>query len=78
MAESPTLSLLARINAMKNQGKKIFPFHIDEPDFTVSPNVAEAIKRAIDEGKTCCTHQAGLPQLPDAVMNPETRALEKR
>ncbi len=67
MAESPTLSLLAKVNAMKDQGKRIFEFHIGEPDFTVPPNVAEAMKCALDEGKTCYTHQAGLPQLREAI-----------
>jgi len=67
MAESPTLSLLARVNAMKGQGKKIFEFHIGEPDFTIPPNVAEAMKRALDEGKTGYTHQAGLPELRGAI-----------
>jgi aspartate/methionine/tyrosine aminotransferase len=67
MAESPTLSLLAKVNAMKEQGKKIFEFHIGEPDFNIPPNVAEAMKRAIDQGKTGYTHQAGLPQLREAI-----------
>ncbi|HKI47695.1 MAG TPA: aminotransferase class I/II-fold pyridoxal phosphate-dependent enzyme [Desulfobacteria bacterium] len=67
MAESPTLSLLARVEALKAKGEKIFEFHIGEPDFTIPPNVAEAIKRALDQEKTGYTHQAGLPQLREAV-----------
>lgn len=67
MAESPTLALLARVIALQTQGKKVFEFHIGEPDFTIPPNVAEAIKRAIDQEKTCYTHQAGLPELREAI-----------
>ncbi len=67
MAESPTLALLARVTALQRQGKKVFEFHIGEPDFTIPPNVAAAIKRAIDEEKTCYTHQAGLAELREAI-----------
>ena len=67
MAESPTLALLARVEALKTQGKKVFEFHIGEPDFTIPPNVAGAIKRAIDQEKTCYTHQAGLLELREAI-----------
>ncbi len=67
LAESPTLSLLAKVEAFKAKGREIFEFHIGEPDFTIPPNVAEAMKRAIDEGKTCYTHQAGLPELREAI-----------
>jgi aspartate/methionine/tyrosine aminotransferase len=67
MAESPTLALLARVETLKTQGKKVFEFHIGEPDFTIPPNVAGAIKRAIDQGKTCYTHQAGLLELREAI-----------
>ncbi len=67
MAESPTLALLARVETLKAQGKEVFEFHIGEPDFTIPPNVAGAIKRAIDQEKTCYTHQAGLLELREAI-----------
>ena len=67
MAESPTLSLLARVEALKAEGERIFEFHIGEPDFTIPPNVAAAIKHALDQEKTGYTHQAGLPELREAV-----------
>jgi len=67
MAESPTLALLARVKELQAQGRRVFEFHIGEPDFTIPPNVAEAIKRAIDQEKTCYTHQAGLPELREAI-----------
>ena len=63
MAESPTLSLLARVNALKAEGKEIIEFHIGEPDFTIPPNVTEAMKLALDRGKTSYTHQAGSPRI---------------
>ncbi|MCG6880269.1 MAG: aminotransferase class I/II-fold pyridoxal phosphate-dependent enzyme [Deltaproteobacteria bacterium] len=67
LAESPTLALLAKVNGLKTRGERIFEFHIGEPDFTIPPNVAEAMKRALDRGKTDYTHQAGLPELREAI-----------
>jgi aspartate/methionine/tyrosine aminotransferase len=67
LAESPTLRLLAQVGALQAQGKKIFGFHIGEPDFDIPPNVAKAIKDAVDQGKTHYTHQAGLPELREAI-----------
>jgi aspartate/methionine/tyrosine aminotransferase len=67
MAESPTLALLARVQELQARGQKVFEFHIGEPDFTIPPNVAEAIKRALDSGKTFYTHQAGLPEMREAI-----------
>jgi aspartate/methionine/tyrosine aminotransferase len=67
MAESPTLALLAKVQELQTQGQRVFEFHIGEPDFTIPPNVAEAIKRALDTEKTCYTHQAGLPELREAI-----------
>ncbi len=67
LAESPTLSLLAKVEALKAKGEKVIEFHIGEPDFTVPPNVAQAVKRALDAEKTGYTHQAGLPQLREAL-----------
>ena len=67
MAESPTLSLPAKVNTLKSQGKRVIEFHIGEPDFTIPPNVSKAIKTALDEGKTYYTHQSGLPELRQAI-----------
>lgn len=67
LAESPTLKLLEKVNTLKNQGKTIFEFHIGEPDFTIPPNVTKAMKLALDQGKTSYTHQAGIPELRQAI-----------
>jgi len=67
LAESPTLELLSRVKALQAQGQKISELYIGEPDFDIPPNVAEAIKDAIDQGKTTYTHQAGIPELREAI-----------
>jgi len=67
LAESPTLELLSRVKALQAQGQRVIEFYIGEPDFGIPPNVAEAIKDAIDQGKTTYTHQAGIPELREAI-----------
>jgi aspartate aminotransferase len=67
MAESPTLRLLAKATKLQSQGEKVFQFHIGEPNIPIPPNVAEAMKKAIESGKTYYTHQAGLPELRQAI-----------
>jgi len=67
LAESPTLRLLAQVGALQAQGKKILGFHIGEPDFDIPPNVAKVIKESVDHGRTHYTHQAGLPELREAI-----------
>jgi len=67
LAESPTLGLLARVQGLQAQGRRVIGFHIGEPDFGIPPNVAEAMVRAIGEGRTTYTHQAGIPELRQAL-----------
>lgn len=67
MAESPTLRLLAKATKLQSQGERVFQFHIGEPNIPIPPNVAEAMKKAIESGKTYYTHQAGLPELREAI-----------
>ena len=52
LAESPTLRLLAQVGELQAQGKKIFGFHIGEPDFDIPPNVAKAIKDAVADKRS--------------------------
>ncbi len=69
LAESPTLRLLARVKEIQSQGQDVFAFHIGEPDVGIPPNVAKAIKDAVDRGETGYTHQAGIPELREAISN---------
>ena len=67
MPESQPFLFLQELTPLKLKEKKIIEFHIGEPDFTIPPNVAEAMKLALDQGKTSYTHQAGLPELREAI-----------
>ena len=67
LAGSPTLDLLSRVKALQAQGKQVLEYYIGEPDFGIPPNVAAAIKDAIEQGKTMYTHQAGIPELREAM-----------
>ena len=67
LAESPTLALLEKVEALEAQDRRVIGFHIGEPDFGIPPNVAQAIKDAVDQGKTTYTHQAGIHELREAL-----------
>lgn len=67
LAESPTLRLLAKVRELQARGQRVLEFHIGEPDSGIPPNVARAIKDALDRGETGYTHQAGLPELREAI-----------
>jgi len=67
LAESPTLALLAQAAALGARGHRVIGFHIGEPDFGILPNVARAIKDAVDRGRTTYTHQAGIRELREAL-----------
>lgn len=67
ISESPTLSVLARATALVANGVDLVDFGPGEPDFATPANVAEAGKRAIDQGLTKYTHANGTKALRDAV-----------
>src|ERR1041385_4611018 len=55
--------VLARVVALRAQGKDIISFGIGEPDFDTPRNIKEAAERAIDEGKTKYVPSAGIAEL---------------
>jgi aspartate aminotransferase len=67
MQESPTLAVLNRATALTAQGIDVVDFGPGEPDFATPPAVAEAGKRAIDEGYTKYTNALGLTAVREAV-----------
>ena len=65
--ESPTLAVLAKASALIAQGVDVVDFGPGEPDFATPRNVAEAGRRAIEQGFTKYTHSSGTKQLRDAI-----------
>ena len=61
--------VLAEVNKLRSEGKEIINFCIGQPDFDTPKKIKEAIKTAIDEGKTGYTNAAGLPELREAAAN---------
>ena len=68
LAPSITLAITAKAKQMKAEGKDIIGFGAGEPDFNTPPNIIEACKRALDEGKTKYLPASGLVELKDAVI----------
>ena len=66
---SPTLAVANRAIELMASGVDIVDFGPGEPDFPTPKSVAEAGKRAIDEGKTKYTSGNGTKELRDAIAN---------
>ena len=58
--ESATLSITAKANQMRAEGKSIISFGAGEPDFPTPSNIQEAGINAIREGKTNYTPAWGI------------------
>ena len=67
LAESETLAIAAKANALKAQGVKVAPFAAGEPDFPTPAHICEAAIAAIRAGRTKYTASAGILPLREAV-----------
>jgi aspartate aminotransferase len=65
---SPTLTIQARANALKAEGRDIIGFGAGEPDFDTPQNIKDAAVRAIEAGFTKYTPVGGTDELKDAVI----------
>jgi len=66
---SPTLSISAKANALRAEGKNIIGFGAGEPDFDTPLNVKNAGINAIRDGFTKYTPVAGIDELKDAIID---------
>src|SRR5581483_3411835 len=64
---SPTIAVMNRAQELIGKGVDIVDFGPGEPDFPTPPAVAAAGKRAIDQGLTKYTSNAGTKALRDAI-----------
>ncbi|MBN1829591.1 MAG: pyridoxal phosphate-dependent aminotransferase [Deltaproteobacteria bacterium] len=65
---SPTLSISAKANALKAEGRDIIGFGAGEPDFDTPEHIKEAAIAAIKAGFTKYTAVAGIDELKDAII----------
>ncbi|MCU1350252.1 MAG: aminotransferase class [Acidobacteria bacterium] len=66
---SPTLAVLNKASELVAKGHDVVDFGPGEPDFATPRQIAEAGKRAIDQGFTKYTNAVGTKQLRDAIAN---------
>lgn len=64
---SPTLSLSAKANQLKNQGLDVLNMTVGEPDFDTPDNIKNAANAAIAQGKTKYTAVDGIAELKEAI-----------
>jgi aspartate aminotransferase len=65
---SPTLTIQAKANALKAEGRDIIGFGAGEPDFDTPQNIKTAAVRALEAGFTKYTPVGGIDELKDAVI----------
>lgn len=65
---SATLSITAKANELKSQGKHIVSFSAGEPDFDTPENIKQAALQAMKDGKTKYTPVPGTNEMKDAVI----------
>ena len=64
---SPTLTIAAKANALKAEGRDLVSFSAGEPDFDTPQNVKDAAIKAIEAGQTKYTASSGTPALKNAI-----------
>lgn len=64
---SATLTLAAKAQELKAQGKDVIGLAVGEPDFDTPDFIKDAAKKALDQGKTKYTPVPGTPELRKAV-----------
>lgn len=67
VSASETLSLGARIQELKNQGRSIIDLTVGEPDFETPPHIKRAGIESIRQGPTRYTPAAGMPALRSTI-----------
>jgi aspartate aminotransferase len=67
ISESPILSLIDQIFAMRQGGEEVLGLHIGEPDFDTPQGIRDAAYRAMNEGFTHYTSAQGMPDLRAAI-----------
>ncbi len=67
LAESETLVITAKANALKAQGIQVAPFAAGEPDFPTPEHICDAAVAAIRAGRTKYVASAGILALREAV-----------
>src|SRR5580700_9970326 len=67
VAESITLAVTAKANALKKAGVDVVGFGAGEPDFDTPTFIKDAAKAALDAGKTKYTPTPCIPELRQAL-----------
>jgi aspartate aminotransferase len=68
LSPSPTLSINATANALKQQGHNVVALGTGEPDFNTPEHILDAAKAAMDMGFTKYTASGGIKELKEAVI----------
>jgi aspartate aminotransferase len=64
---SATIAVSTKARQLKAQGRDIVSLSAGEPDFDTPQNIKDAVKKALDQGKTKYTDVDGIPELKAAI-----------
>jgi aspartate aminotransferase len=67
LGDETAFEVLARARQLEAQGREVIHFEIGEPGFPTPPEVVEAAKRAIDDGRTFYEPTAGILPLRETI-----------
>lgn len=73
IAASATAAMSALVAAKRKAGADVVSFTVGEPDFDTPQHVKDAAVKALREGKTKYTPNAGIPELREAIAAAEKR-----
>jgi aspartate aminotransferase len=68
VAESATLKLNARVQAMRAAGQEVFNLTAGEPDFAVDDRVKEAVRVALNQNRSKYTAATGIVELREKIV----------
>lgn len=72
------MDILARARALETKGKPIVHMEVGEPDFVTLPEIIEAGRKALGDGKVHYTPATGLPELRAAISDHYLREYSKK
>lgn len=65
--ESGTVRITDAVNKLRREGKDVVSFSVGEPDFDTPEPAREALKAAVDAGRTHYVSAWGIPELREAI-----------
>ena len=67
LVPSASIAISEKAKELKKKGIPLIDLSIGEPDFTIPPNIARAVRKAVNKGYTKYTNSRGIHELREAI-----------